>query len=144
MRVHSFRRTASACGLAAAIGLAGALAASAQLAANGCKAGTRCLKVQANGKPGNGFTAQCTGTFPDFIMQSNRLPPAAGPFFLLSQNYPATAPTGDAPWLAINFKNGVAGANDYLKALRDYAFDGMIAADFRRRTTRSDSGFTCR
>jgi hypothetical protein len=131
MRTHSLRRTASACGLAAAIGLAGALAASAQLAANGCKAGTRCLKVQANGKPGNGFTAQCTGTFPDFIMQSNRLPPAAGPFFLLSQNYPATAPTGDAPWLAINFKNGVAGANDYLKALRDYAFDGMIAADFR-------------
>jgi len=122
--------TGSTCALVAALGLAAAMAATAT-PATGCKPGTTCLKVQANGKPGGTFTAQCTGTFPDFIMQSNRLPTAGDPFFVLSQNYPATAPTGDAPWLAIDFKNGVAGANDYLKALRDYAFDGMIAADFR-------------
>lgn len=122
--------TGSTCALVAVLGLAAAMAATAT-PATGCKPGTRCIKVKANGTPGTGFTAQCTGTFPDFIMQSNRLPPAAGPFFVLSQDFPATAPTGDAPWLAIDFKNGVTGANDYLKALRDYAFDGMIAADFR-------------
>jgi hypothetical protein len=122
--------TGSTCALVAVLGLAAAMAATAT-PATGCKPGTTCLKVQANGKPGGTFTAQCTGTFPDFIMQSNRLPPAGEPFFVLSQSYPATAPTGDAPWLAIDFKNGVTGANDYLKALRDYAFDGMIAADFR-------------
>lgn len=122
--------TGSACALAAVLGLAAAMAATAQ-PATGCKPGTRCLKVQANGKAGGTFTAQCTGTFPDFIMQSNRLPPAGGPFFVLSQDFPTTAPTGDAPWLAIDYTNGVTGANDYLKALRDYAFDGMIAADFR-------------
>jgi hypothetical protein len=42
-----------------------------------------------------------------------------------------TPPPIDAPWLNIDFKNGVQGANSYLYALRDYAFDGMIAADFR-------------
>jgi hypothetical protein len=130
MRFHYLGLTGSTCALAVALGLAAALSASAQ-PAPGCKPGTRCIKVKANGKPGTGFTAQCTGTFPDFIMQSTRLPPAGGPWFVLSQNFPATAPTGDAPWLAINFKNGVTGANAYLKALRDYAFDGMIAADFR-------------
>jgi len=131
MRIRLLGLTDTTFALVAVIGFAATIAATAQPAATGCKPGTRCLKVQANGKPGGTFTAQCTGTFPDFIMQSNRLPPAGQPFFVLSQNYPATAPTGDAPWLAIDFKNGTAGANAYLKALRDYAFDGMIAADFR-------------
>ena len=130
MRIHLRGLTGSTCALVAALGLAATMAATAQQA-TGCKPGTRCLTVQANGTPGTGFTAQCTGTFPDFIMQSTQLPPAGGPWFVLSQNFPATAPTGDAPWLAIDFKNGVSGANAYLKALRDYAFEGMIAADFR-------------
>jgi hypothetical protein len=130
MRVRFLGLTSSTCALVGVLGLAANMAATAQ-PAPGCKPGTRCIKVGANGKPGTGFTAQCTGTFPDFITQSNHLPPASGPFFVLSQNFPATAPTGDAPWLTIDFKNGVSGANDYLKALRDYAFDGMIAADFR-------------
>lgn len=100
--------------------------------ATGCAPGTRCLSVNPNGSPGAGATAQCTGRFPDFIVESTLLPADfAGPWFVLAQNFPATAPTGDAPWLTINFMDGVKGANDYLYALRDYSFEGMIEADFQ-------------
>jgi hypothetical protein len=108
---------------------------SARAAATGCAPGTTCLSVQANGAvapdPGP-YTAQCSGTFPDFIAAAGMLPSnGPGPWFKLSQNYPTSAPSGDAPWLSIDFKNGIQGANDYLYALRAYAFEGMIDADFR-------------
>jgi hypothetical protein len=129
MRIDISSRFAGITAAAVAFVLAGAIPGAAQ-PATGCKPGTRCIKVSANGSPGNGFTAQCTGRFPDYITRTAMVPPA-GPWFVLSQEFPNAAPTGDAPWLAIDFKNGVAGANAYLMALRDYAFAGMIAADFR-------------
>ncbi len=115
--------------LAAAAGLiAGAGSA---FAADGCAAGTRCLGVDKNGKPVSGnapFTAQCTGTFPDYIAPSKYLHGTyKGPWFVLAQNYPDTAPADDYPWLKIGFDQ----VDDYLYALETYAFDGMIDADFR-------------
>ncbi len=115
-----------------AVGVVVVTAASVQ-AADVCAPGTTCLPVQTNGAPASGpgpFTAQCSGTFPDFIADSSIIP-SVGPWFKLSQAYPATLPVGDAPWLNINFADGIKGANDYLYALRDYSFDGMIDADFR-------------
>jgi hypothetical protein len=97
----------------------------------GCAPGTTCLSVQDGGGPGPGpSTAQCSGVFPDFVVPS-AMAPTSPPWFKLSQNYPSTAPSGDAPWLNIDFSNGVQGANDYLYALRDYAFEGMTNVDFR-------------
>ena len=105
-------------------------------AADNCAPGTRCLSVKANGEPGPGpFTAQCSGAFPDFLVPA-ALAPAGGPWFKLSQDYPATAPADDAPWLKIDFADGVKGANDYLYALRDYSFAGMIEVDFRAQDNR--------
>lgn len=99
--------------------------------ATGCAPGTRCLAVQGTGAPGPGtFTAQCSGTFPDFIVPAAMMP-AGGPWFKLSQAYPTAVPANDAPWLKINFKPSVKNANEYLYALRDYAFEGMIDVDFR-------------
>jgi hypothetical protein len=96
-----------------------------------CAPGTTCLSVQDNGAPGPGpSTAQCSGRFPDFIVPST-MASSAGPWFKLSQAYPSTVPVGDAPWLNIDFTGGVNGANAYLYALRDYAFGGMIEAEFR-------------
>ena len=94
-------RSTSILVFAAAVGLlAGGNAA---VAADGCAAGTRCLGVDKNGKPVADpapFIAQCTGTFPDFIAPSKYLQgPYKGPWFLLAQNYPATAPADDYPWL---------------------------------------------
>ena len=114
-------------GLAAALSVAG----SAQ-AAGPCAPGTRCLAVDDTGKPtpAGTYTAQCSGQFPDFVTPTTMIP-AGGPWFKLAQNYPSTLPPDDAPWLKIDFRNGVQGADAYLYALRDYSFDGMIAADFR-------------
>jgi hypothetical protein len=98
--------------------------------APGCAPGARCLTVNDNGSPGTGATAQCTGRFPDFVVDPVMLENFNGPWFALSQDYPSTAPTNDAPWLAIDFNNGTTGANNYLQALRDYSFEGMIDADF--------------
>ena len=101
-------------------------------AATGCAPGSQCLTVATGGGPGTGFTAQCTGRFPDFVYDSTKIPAGfAGPWFKLAQTFPTSAPTNDAPWLSINFKAGMAGANAYLIALRDYSFEGMIEADFR-------------
>jgi hypothetical protein len=101
-------------------------------AAGPCATGTRCLAVDKTGAPTakGTYTAQCSGRFPDFVTQTTIIP-AGGPWFKLAQNYPSTLPPTDEPWLKIDFKNGVQGANDYIYALRDYAFDGMIAADFQ-------------
>ena len=98
-------------------------------AAEGCAPGTKCLPALGTGVPAQ-FVAQCSGTFPDFVTPATMVP-TNGPWFKLSQNYPSSAPANDAPWLKIDFADGVRGANDYLYALRDYAFDGMIDADFR-------------
>jgi hypothetical protein len=74
-------------------------------------------------------TAQCAGEFPDFI--SNDIPVGyAGPWFALSQDYPALAPSGDAPWLEMDFTRPDQ-VDQYLNALRDYAFAGMVGAEFR-------------
>jgi hypothetical protein len=107
-------------------------------AADGCAPSTRCLSVQNNGAPAPGpgpSTAQCSGSFPDFVVPSAMVP-ATGTWFTLSQAFPSAAPADDAPWLKINFADGVKGANDYLYALRDYSFDGMIDADFRAQDNR--------
>ena len=99
----------------------------------GCAAGTTCLAVSQSGTPTSGgtFTAQCNGAFPDFIAPAARL--AAddpGLRFRLAQDYPPTASAADTPWLSIDYTTP-AGADAWLYALRDYAFLGMIEADFR-------------
>jgi hypothetical protein len=100
--------------------------------ATGCAPGTRCIAVNTDGSPGTGFTAQCSGQFPDFVVPSSMIPSGfAGPWFKLAQKFPARAKPGDAPWLKIDFRTGQKGANDYLYALRDYSFEGMIEADFQ-------------
>lgn len=100
--------------------------------ADACASGTRCLTVGGDGGPGTGFTAQCsTGRFPDFVFPANAFPSNfSGPWFSLSQDYRATAKAGDAPWLKIDFRKGMKETNDYLFAMRDYSFEGMIEADF--------------
>ena len=100
-------------------------------AASGCNPGTRCLPVDTLGDPAPepaAFVAQCSGKFPDFAVASSYLSGAyKGPWFVLSQNYPAAAPADQYPWLTIDFDK----ADDYLAALRTYSFDGMIDAGFR-------------
>jgi len=104
-------------------------------ATGGCAPESRCLSVNENGTivPGPGpSVAQCTGMFPDFITPTSVLPSGySGPWFVLSQKYPQSVPPDDAPWLKIDFMNGTVGANAYLNALRDYAFEGMLDSDFR-------------
>jgi hypothetical protein len=98
-------------------------------AVDGCTPGTTCLSTSAAGAFAQSV-AQCSGIFPDFVTPAT-IVPAMGPWFKLSQSYPSTVPANDAPWLGIDFTNGVNGANSYLYALRDYAFEGMIDADFK-------------
>jgi hypothetical protein len=103
--------------------------------AEGCAPGKRCLSVNPNGAAASGgadlSTAQCTGEFPDFI--SNVIPAGyAGPWFALSQDYPVWAPSDDAPWLKMDFTRP-DGVDQYLDALRDYAFAGMMDTEFRPR-----------
>ena len=105
--------------------------AAPSLAADGCAPGTNCLTVANDGGPGTGFTAQCAARFPDFVFPASGIPNNfPGPWFSLSQDYPASAKAGDAPWLKIDFRKGVKEANAYLYAMRDYSFEGMIEADF--------------
>ena len=111
-----------------------ALASAAPVYSAGCAPGATCLPTQATGAPlPTQFVAQCSGTFPDFVTSPAMVVAvsATGPVFKLSQNYPSRAPADDAPWLNIDFTAGVRGANDYLYALRDYSFNGMINADFK-------------
>jgi len=104
-------------------------------AAEGCAPGTKCISVDATGQPSETgtYTAQCRGQFPDFVVPATMLPAGyKGPWFNLAQAYPKTPPTeSDAPWLKIDFKDGVKGANAYLYALRNYSFEGMIKVGFR-------------
>ncbi|TPE46783.1 hypothetical protein [Amaricoccus solimangrovi] len=113
--------------------LAGVAPVPALAQAAGCAPGATCLSVSQTGAPSAGgtFTAECGGAYPDFITPAAR--PAAGdpgPWFRLSQDYPATAPAADAPWLSIDYTTAT-GADAWLYALRDYVFLGMIEADFR-------------
>src|SRR5262245_32328569 len=99
------------------------LATPAHTQATGCAPGARCLTVATNGGPGTGFTAQCTGNFPDFVFPSANIPSNfQGPWFQLSQDYQPTAKPNDAPWLKIDFRKGVKETNDYLYTMRDYSF----------------------
>ena len=66
------------------------------------------------------------GTFPDV----GYAPPAGwtDPKFLLSQDYPQTAPAAEArPWVAIDFKTQ---PKEYLQAILDYSFEGNVAVNF--------------
>ena len=105
-------------------------AALAQVA--GCPAGAKCLPVDENGRAAatGRFVAQCTGRYPDYV---DLVPPNhSGRRFVLSQSFPTSVPetSKTGPWLKIDFKTD-AGAVDYMMALRAYAYDGMIAADWR-------------
>jgi hypothetical protein len=102
-------------------------------AASVCAPGATCSSVQMNGTPAPGpgpMIAQCSGRFPDFVTPID-MQPSQAPWFKLAQGYPTSPPANDATWLSIDFTQGVAGANSYLYALRDYSFAGMIDSDFR-------------
>jgi hypothetical protein len=74
--------------------------------------------------------AQCSGTFPDFVTDRGNVPANyAGPFFELSQDYPSSTTSTDLPWEVYDFTDPDQ-ADDYLYALRDYSFEGMIDAKF--------------
>ena len=104
--------------------------------AKGCAPHTTCLAVQENS------IAQCSSGFPDYVWPSDWMPFGyTGPWFKASQSYPTTAPSGDSPWLNIKFDDGTVGAMDYLYALREYAFEGMIDADFRPQDNKIRSWF---
>ena len=102
-----------------------------------CAPGTRCLTVDDKGRenPEGAYLAQCAGTFPDYIVPAALIPASyAGPWFSLAQDFPPEVPPApDLPWKPIDFQKGKAEADAYLYALRDYAFDGMIEADFEPR-----------
>lgn len=102
------------------------------LSPSNCAVGARCLSVDQNGRPNDAgtFVAQCRGQFPDFVTPKARLSGWTGDLFELAQSYPSSDPGTDAPWRMIDFQTP-AGADQYIYALRDYAFEDMIEADFR-------------
>jgi len=102
-------------------------------ATDDCNPGARCFPSSGTGAPAR-FVAQCSGRFPDFVSPVKMIT-GPGPWFKLSQAYPSSAPSDDYPWLQVDFANGVRGANAYLYALRDYAFEGMLDVDFRPELT---------
>jgi hypothetical protein len=103
--------------------------------AQACAPGTRCLTVDSDGRanPDGTSVAQCSGSFPDYIVPATLFPAGySGPWFLLPADYPKEPPPPeDLPWKKIDFRTGKMEADAYLYALRDYSFDGMIDADFR-------------
>lgn len=106
-----------------------------------CAPGTDCLTVGANGAPDSGgtYVAQCSSRFPDFVQAASSFPVGyGGPWFDLADDFPAAKPTGDLPWTSIDFQTD---PDAYLYALRDYAFDGMIAADFRPQDNNTRAWF---
>lgn len=99
---------------------------------------------------GDGFTAQCSGWFPDWVSPSP--PPAGTPTFQLSQGYPLGVPifeeteggepqivrwdpfppstsVAESPWLAHDF-HVPAEREAYVNALRDYILEGNVEVDF--------------
>ncbi len=104
-------------------------------AAPPCAGAATCIDVTGTGNPSSTglFVASCEGKFADFIVRKTSLPSGySGAVFKLSQSYPATLPGPEnLPWKTINFKKNAVEATKYLYAVRDYALDGMVAADFR-------------
>lgn len=102
--------------------------------AEGCAPGTLCLKVDPDGTRNlqGSSVAQCTGTFPDYVVEASLFPANyGGPWFLAASDFPDSPDGGPHPWEEIDFMDGKAGADAYAYALRDYAFEGNIAIDFR-------------
>lgn len=97
-----------------------------------CSTGAKCVATDIAGRedPKGTYIAQCTGRFADYV----DLIPAdySGSRFQLSQDYPQhpTKPAGGFPWDPVDFRSE-AGAVDYLMKVRDYVYEGMIAADWR-------------
>ena len=112
----------------------GAPEASAQEALP-CAPRTTCFTVDEAGRPDpdGSHIAQCTGRYPDYIVERSLFPPNYdGPWFDLAQNYPSKLPEKDKHrWLKIDFWKDMEETNDYLYALRDYALDGNMEVDFR-------------
>ena len=109
-----------------------------------CAPGTKCLKVNSNGEPAPDGTsvAQCSGTFPDFVVEADLFPADyKGPWFELAQNFPTELKAEELPWTKIDFRRGKKEADAYLYALRDYAFDGMIFVDFRPQDNKKRAWF---
>lgn len=106
--------------------------ASADTAETGCPAGASCIATNASGQAeaGGTYTAQCTGRFADYV----DVVPAndSSVRFRLSQNYPASAqvPSGGFPWDTVSFRTA-QGAVQYMNLVRDWIYDGMLAADWR-------------
>lgn len=110
-----------------------------------CAPETRCVKALQKGQPDpqGDYLAQCAGRFPDYLVEATHFPKDyAGPWFALAQNFPKTKPsTTDLPWTKIDFRKNKKAADAYLYALRDYAFEGMIEADFRPRNNETRAWF---
>ena len=100
-----------------------------------CAPGTRCFVVDKKGVPNpeGDFIAQCTSDFPDYVVEASHFPADfRGPWFRGAFDYPEEEPeAGELPWTSIDFMDGIEGANAYLYALRDYAFEGNTEVDFR-------------
>jgi hypothetical protein len=86
--------------------------------------------VDSNGAPdpSGTYTAQCSGSFPDFI---DIVPGGyTGSRFILAQGYPQQPQVPKAtPWKGLPFRT-VAGVDAYLSAVRGYIYSGMIPADW--------------
>ncbi len=93
---------------------------------------------------GTGYTVQCSGWFPDWIVQTSQVPVAGEPNFQLSQGYwkgkpifeggrivgfqqPDPSTSASAPWLGIDFTTDPAG---YMTSLKTYMLRGMEDVDF--------------
>lgn len=99
-----------------------------------CAPGTQCIAVDDNGTPNPAGTsvAQCSGTFPDYVVEASLFPAGyAGPWFFMAEDFPTEVPPADGPWQSIDFMDGVEGADAYLYAMRDYAYEGNLEIDFR-------------
>ncbi|HKO90372.1 MAG TPA: hypothetical protein VJU61_04425 [Polyangiaceae bacterium] len=138
-------------GAASKLQITGTCAGCAVLAALACRpdpSTTTTATTGLFGEPGSGFTAQCSGWFPDWI--SSNPPPPGAQSFQLSQGYPlgvpvlktvggqvrvdhwdppAPAALASAPWLAFDFHNP-AQRTGYLDALKAYLLLGMPEVDF--------------
>ncbi|MEP6809096.1 MAG: hypothetical protein ABI992_02555 [Chthoniobacterales bacterium] len=78
------------------------------------------------------FSSAVAASFPDcsYSPPPNWNPSAGDPVFVLSQDYPATAPSSTLvqPWKAIDFHLHPA---EYMQAVIDYCYEGNLAVQFR-------------
>lgn len=101
------------------------------------------------GEPGSGYTVQCSGWYPDWIVPTAHKPGEGDSSFQLAQGYwlgvPRIEKQGDklvitgydppspvsggpeAPWLDVSY---TAAPGAYLEAMKNYMLDGMIGVDF--------------